>query len=233
LQDREGWGYAAQMVDYKSLTIPTEEVQTEADSYCGGSRQNHLRLRGSPTKTMLLLAMTGVRRPAKMPAFQLARYYFERASETSDALRWADVFKPPRTKTARAIIPLPEILAATLAHFGNSGNQIQTLLFVTRNRRPLHPTRLWKYGFGRCLISWPSPLWLHAFRHTHTMLLLAPDTGATPKAVQDKLAGTQIPASLLVSMPTFLGMRTAKPSRKLASLVFKVFKAREETSTFS
>jgi hypothetical protein len=53
---------------------------------------------------------------------------------------------------------------------------------------------------------------LHAFRHTHTSLLL--DTRAQLRRSFKDSCGMQIPASPLGSMPTFSEMLTANRSRE-------------------
>ena len=68
---------------------------------------------------------------------------------------------------------------------------------------------------------------LHAFRHTHTSLLL--DTGATPKVVQEQLRHAD-PSITLGVYAHVLGDAHREAVEKVASVVFQsVPKAREET----
>jgi integrase len=62
----------------------------------------------------------------------------------------------------------------------------QGLLFATRNGRPPSSNKVVEYHLWTILDALKIPrCGLHAFRHSHTALLL--DSGATPKVVQRQL----------------------------------------------
>jgi integrase len=62
----------------------------------------------------------------------------------------------------------------------------QGFLFVTRNNRPPSSNKVVEYHLWPILDALEIPrCGVHAFRHTHTALLL--DSGATPKVVQRQL----------------------------------------------
>jgi integrase len=100
---------------------------------------------------------------------------------------WYGKIKTAKSEASETVLPIPEILAEILRIYrGEWKPNPDGFLFVTRNNRPPSSNkvveyRLWpildKLGIPRC--------GLHAFRHTHTSLLL--ESGATPAVAQRQL----------------------------------------------
>jgi hypothetical protein len=213
LQTAKGWGYVCQIVDYKCLTIPTKEVQTEARFFTVEEVGKIIAAAREPYKTMFwLLAMTGMR-AGEMLGLQWADIDFEKGLLNIRRSAWYGRVQTSKNKHSEAIIHYPTSLRRNSAHFGNSGNQILTVFCSSRETEgPPHPTRLWSTGFGRCLTSWPSPAVVSMPSDTLTRVYFS--TRAQLRRLFRNSYGTQIPASLLASMPTFSEMLTAKRSRK-------------------
>ena len=229
----KGWGYVCQMVDYKCLTLPTEEVQTEARFFTVEEVGKIIAAAREPYKTMfMLLAMTGMR-AGEMLGLQWPDIDFEKGFLNIRRSAWYGRVQTTKNKTARRSFHYLAYLRRHSAHFGNSGNQIQTVFCSSRETEgPPHPTRLWSTGFGRCLISWPSPAVVSLPSDTLTRVYFS--TRAQLRRLFRNSYGTQIPASLSGSMPTFSEMLTAKRSRKWPRLCSKVFQRQEKKrSTFS
>jgi integrase len=229
LQTAKGWGYVCQMVDYKSLTIPTEEVQTEARFFTVEEVGKIIAAAREPYKTMFwLLAMTGVR-AGEMLGLQWQDIDFDKGLLNIRRSAWYGRVQTTKNKNSEAIIPLPGVLAATLRTFREQWNSNPDgFLFVTRNRRPPSSNKVVEYGLWPVLDLLAIPrCGLHAFRHTHTSLLL--DTGATPKVVQEQLRHAD-PRVTLGVYAHVLGDAHREAVEKVASVVFQsVPKAREET----
>jgi integrase len=229
LQTAKGWGYVCQMVDYKSLTIPTEEVQTEARFFTVEEVGKIIAAAREPYKTMFwLLAMTGVR-AGEMLGLQWQDIDFDKGLLNIRRSAWYGRVQTTKNKNSEAIIPLPGILAATLLTFREQWkSNPDGFLFVTRNRRPPSSNKVVEYGLWPVLDLLAIPrCGLHAFRHTHTSLLL--DTGATPKVVQEQLRHAD-PRVTLGVYAHVLGDAHREAVEKVASVVFQsVPKAREET----
>jgi integrase len=229
LQTAQGWGYVCQMVDYKRLTIPTEEVQTEARFFTLEEVGKIIAAAREPYKTMFwLLAMTGMR-AGEMLGLQWADIDFEKGLLNIRRSAWYGRIQTTKNRNSEAIIPLPGILAATLRTFREQWkSNPDGFLFVTRNRRPPSSNKVVEYGLWPVLDLLAIPrCGLHAFRHTHTSLLL--DTGATPKVVQEQLRHAD-PRITLGVYAHVLGAAHREAVEKVASVVFQsVPKAREET----
>ena len=213
LQTAKGWGYVCQMVDYKSLAVPTEEVQTEARFFTLEEVGKIIAAAREPYKTMFwLLAMTGIR-AGEMLGLQWQDIDFDKGLLNIRRSAWYGHVQTTKNKNSEAIIPLPGILAATLRTFREQWkSNPDGFLFVTRNRGPLHPTKSWSLGFGQCSISWPSPA--VGSMHSDTLTRACFSIRAQLRRWLRNSYGTQIPALLSGSMPMFSGMLTAKQSRK-------------------
>jgi integrase len=229
LQTAKGWGYVCQIVDYKSLTVPTEEVQTEARFFTLEEVGKIIAAAREPYKTMFwLLAMTGIR-AGEMLGLQWQDIDFDKGLLNIRRSAWYGRVQTTKNKNSEAIIPLPGILAATLRTFREQWkSNPDGFLFVTRNRRPPSSNKVVEFGLWPVLDLLAIPrCGLHAFRHTHTSLLL--DTGATPKVVQEQLRHAD-PRVTLGVYAHVLGDAHREAVEKVASVVFQsVPKAREET----
>jgi len=229
LQTAKGWGYVCQIVDYKCLTIPTEEIQTEGRFFTVEEVGKIIAAAREPYKTMFwLLAMTGMR-AGEMLGLQWEDIDFEKGLLNIRRSAWYGRVQTTKNKNSEAIIPLPGILAATLRTFREKWkSNPDGFLFVTRNRRPPSSNKVVEYGLWPVLDLLAIPrCGLHAFRHTHTSLLL--DTGATPKVVQQQLRHAD-PRVTLGVYAHVLGDAHREAVEKIASVVFQsVPKAREET----
>ena len=229
LQTAKGWGYVCQMVDYKTLAIPTEEVQTEARFFTVEEVGKIIAAAREPYKTMFwLLAMTGMR-AGEMLGLQWQDIDFDKGLLNIRRSAWYGRVQTTKNKNSEAIIPLPAILAATLRTFREEWkSNPDGFLFVTRNRRPPSSNKVVEYGLWPVLDLLAIPrCGLHAFRHTHTSLLL--DTGATPTVVQEQLRHAD-PRVTLGVYAHVLGDAHREAVEKVASVVFQsVPKAREET----
>src|SRR6202035_3072566 len=85
------------------------------------------------------------------------------------------------------VLPIPGLLCQILKdHLSTLDRKPESFLFVTRNNRPPSSNKVVEYRLWTILDALGIPrCGLHAFRHTHTALLL--DSGATPKVVQRQL----------------------------------------------
>jgi integrase len=222
------WGYVCQLVDYKSLAFPTREVEEEARFFTLEEVGKVIAVAREPYKTMfMVLALTGIR-AGEMLGLQWADIDFENGLLSIRRSAWCGRVQTTKTKSSEAILPLPAVLAATLRAYREQWKENPDgFLFVTRNRRPPSSNKVVDYGL------WPvldllaiRRCGLHAFRHTHTSLLL--DTGATPKVVQEQLRHAD-PRVTLGIYAHVLGEAQREAVEKVATLVFQnVPKVREE-----
>lgn len=100
---------------------------------------------------------------------------------------WYGKVQVTKTKASETVLPVPASLCQILKdHLSKLDGGLDTFLFVTRNNRPPPSNKVVEYRLWAILDALNIPrCGLHAFRHTHTALLL--DCGATPKVVQRQL----------------------------------------------
>jgi integrase len=220
LEIAKAWGYVCQPVDYKRLAFPTEEVQAEARFFTLEEVGKIIAAAREPYKTMfLVLAMTGMR-AGEMLGLQWQDIDFDRGLLYIRRSAWYGRVQTVKNKTSEGILPLPHVLAKALQDYREQWKaNPDGFLFVTRNRRPPSSNKVVEYGL------WPvldllaiQRCGLHAFRHTHTSLLL--DSGASPKVVQEQLRHAD-PRVTLGVYAHVLGDAHREAVDKVASIVFQ------------
>jgi integrase len=187
LDTAKSWGYVCQTVDHKSLSFPAGEVEPEARFFALEEVGKIIAVAREPYKTMFtVLAMTGMR-AGEMLGLQWRDIDFDKGLLNIRRSAWYGRVQTTKNKHSEAVIPLPGVLADTLrSHREQWKSNPDGFLFVTRNRRPPSSNKVVEYGLWPVLdLLGIRRCGLHAFRHTHTSLLL--DTGATPKVVQEQL----------------------------------------------
>jgi hypothetical protein len=189
-------------------------------SYRRGSNRSPLKEVGKiiaaarePYKTMFwLLVMTGMR-AGEMLGLQWHDIDFDRGLMNMRRCAWYGRVQTTKNKNSEAIIPLPNILAATLRAFREQWkSNPDGFLFVTRNRRHPSSNKVMEYGL------WPVldllAISVVGAMHSDTPTRVCFSTCAQLRRSFNNSYGTQILASLLGSMRTFSGVLIAKPSRE-------------------
>ena len=140
-----------------------------------------------PFRTMFAIAaMTGLR-AGELLALQIDDLDFERKLIHIRRSVWRGRIQTVKSKASRASVAMPDVLSLILKVYLKSWRENpMKLLFINRRGRPYNATKvvqkaLWpvldKLKIERC--------GLHAFRHTHSSLLL--ETGASPTVAQAQL----------------------------------------------
>jgi len=171
-------------------------------------------------KTMFtILAMTGMR-AGEMLGLQWTDIDFTRGLLHIRRSAWYGQIQSTKNRTSTAPLPLPEPLAVALRRYQKEWqSNPNAFLFVTRNNRPPSSNKVVEYGLWSVLDALKIPrCGLHAFRHTHTSLLL--DSGATPKVVQEQLRHAD-PRVTLGVYGHVLGDARREAVEKVASIVLQ------------
>jgi integrase len=100
---------------------------------------------------------------------------------------WYGQTQTTKSVASETVLPIPDALHVVLKTYREKWKpNPQGFLFVTRNGRPPSSNKVVESHLWPILNALGIPhCGLHAFRHSHTALLL--DTGATPKVVQRQL----------------------------------------------
>ncbi|PYU13037.1 MAG: hypothetical protein DMG37_11480 [Acidobacteria bacterium] len=187
LNTAKDWGYTCEQIEVRKLALPKRGLKYEAPRFT----LEHLRLilatARNPWRTLFyILTLDGLRAGEvlglKWEDIDLGHKLIKVSRSA-----WYGQIKTAKSQASETVLPIPETLAEVLRIYRNEWKPNPGgFLFVTRNNRPPSSNkvveyRLWpilnKLGIPRC--------GLHAFRHTHTSLLL--DGGATPAVAQRQL----------------------------------------------
>lgn len=220
LETAKIWGYVCQRVDYSNIVLPSYKVRIEARFFTSEELGKIIAAAPEPYKTMFtVLAMTGTR-AGEMLGLQWPDVDFERELLHIRRSAWYGHVQTTKGRTSTAPLPLPEHLAEALRKYREQWRPNPNgFLFVTRNNRPPSSNKVVEYGLWPVLDALKIPrCGLHAFRHTHTSLLL--DSGATPKVVQEQLRHAD-PRVTLGLYGHVLGHARRDAVEKVASLVFR------------
>jgi integrase len=187
LDTAKSWGYVCQKVDYSNLVFPSGEVEIEARFFTPSQVGKIIAAAREPYKTMFtVLAMTGLR-AGEMLGLQWGDINFDKRLVDVRRSAWYGRIQTTKNKSSEAVIPLPKALAAVLRTYREQWKPNPAgFLFVTRNSRPPSSNKVVEYGLWPILDILGIPrCGLHAFRHTHSSLLV--DSGANPKVLQEQM----------------------------------------------
>ena len=187
LSTAKNWGYICEPVEFGKLTMPLQEVKEDARFFTPEEAKQIISTADEPFRTMFAIAaMTGVR-AGELLALQIDDLDFERKLIHIRRSVWRGRIQTVKSKASRASVAMPDVLSLILKVYLKSWRENpMKLLFINRRGRPYNATKvvqkaLWpvldKLKIERC--------GLHAFRHTHSSLLL--ETGASPTVAQAQL----------------------------------------------
>jgi integrase len=181
------WGYICEGLKLGSLALPESPSRPAARFFSGEEAKKIIGAAGNPYRTMFAIAaMTGLR-AGEILGLMIEDIDFDRKVLHIRRAAWCGRVQTVKSKSSRAPLPMPDVLAEILRHYltARRPNPAQ-LLFANRLGRPFNANKvvqkgLWpileKLGIEHC--------GLHAFRHTHTSLLL--EVGASPSVAEAQL----------------------------------------------
>ncbi|HET6143882.1 MAG TPA: site-specific integrase [Candidatus Acidoferrales bacterium] len=187
LSTARDWGYVCEQIDANKLRLPARESRYEAPYFTIDQVKQILALAEEPWHTLFsVLALEGLRAGEAL-GLQWGDIDLDRQLLHVRRSAWYGKVQTTKSQSSETVLPIPNALAVILREYRDKWKpNPEGFLFVTRNGRPPSSNNvvehhLWvildALGFPRC--------GLHAFRHSHTALLL--DSGATPKVVQRQL----------------------------------------------
>jgi integrase len=187
LSTARDWGYNCEMIDVSKLRLPPRAARYEAQHFTIEQLQKMLAIAEEPWRTLFcILTLEGLRAGEAL-GLQWGDIDLDRELLHVRRSAWYGKIQTVKSQASETVLPIPTALTSILKEYRAQWRpNPQGFLFVTRNGRPPSSNKVVEYqlwtildalGIHRC--------GLHAFRHTHTALLL--DSGATPKVVQRQL----------------------------------------------
>jgi integrase len=187
LTTARNWGYNCKRIDMKKLRLPPRGARHEAPHFTVDQLQKIIALATEPWRTLFcILTMDGLR-AGEVLGLQWRDVDFERQLLHIRRSAWYGKVQTVKSQASETVLPIPNALVAILKEFRLQWKpNPEGFLFVTRNGRPPSSNNVVEHHLWTILDALEIPrCGLHAFRHSHTALLL--DSGATPKVVQRQL----------------------------------------------
>jgi len=187
LDTAKDWGYTCEQIEVRKLALPKRGLKYEAPRFTLEQLRLILAAACNPWRTLFyILALNGLR-AGEVLGLKWEDIDLDHGLIKVSRSAWYGQIKTAKSQASETVLPIPEALAEVLRAYRSEWKpNPHGFLFVTRNNRPPSSNnvveyRLWpildKLGIPRC--------GLHAFRHTHTSLLL--EGGATPAVAQRQL----------------------------------------------
>jgi integrase len=187
LSTARDWGYNCEQIGVKKLRLPPREARHEAPYFTVEQLNKILTLAEEPWRTLyFILTMDGLR-AGEVLGLQWRDIDLDGGLLHVRRSAWNGKIQTAKSQASETVLPIPEPLIAVLKEYKAQWKlNPQGFLFVTRNGRPPSSNKVVEYHLWTILDSLGIPrCGLHAFRHSHTALLL--HSGATPKVVQRQL----------------------------------------------
>lgn len=183
LSTAKNWGYVCEGVSLRKLALPERSLKERSACFTAEQARNIIAMATGQFRVMFVIAaMTGLRAGEilglRVEDFDLSQnlLYVRRSV-------WRGKLQTPKSVNSEAVLPIPASLSAIVKEFLADRQGFLFLnsrdhLFIAENvvRQALCPI-LDALKIPRC--------GFHAFRHTHTSLLL--DAGTTPAVTQKQL----------------------------------------------
>jgi integrase len=181
------WGYNCEQISLAKLRLPPRGTAYEAPHFTVEQVQKILAIAQEPWRTMFCIFMMDGLRAGEALGLQWPDIDFERNLLHIRRSAWYGRLQTAKSESSETVLPIPNPLLNVLKAYREQWKpNPQGFLFVTRNNRPPSSNKVVEYHLWPILDALEiDRCGVHAFRHTHTALLL--DSGATPKVVQRQL----------------------------------------------
>jgi integrase len=187
LNTAKDWGYTCEQIDISKLALPKRGLKYEAPRFTLEQLRLILTTARNSWRTLFYILTLDGLRAGEVLGLKWEDIDLDLKLIKVSRSAWYGQIKTAKSQASETVLPIPEALAEVLRIYRSEWkSNPRGFLFVTRNNRPPSSNkvvqyRLWpildKLGIPRC--------GLHAFRHTHTSLLL--EGGATPAVAQRQL----------------------------------------------
>jgi integrase len=187
LTTARNWGYTCEPIKLEHLRLPARGVKYEAPSFTVEQLQRILTVAEEPWRTLFCIFTMDGLRAGEALGLQWGDIDLDRGLLHVRRSVWYGKIQAAKSEASETVLPIPDALVAVLRDYRAQWKpNPQGFLFVTRNGQPPSSNKVVEYHLWPILDALGIPrCGVHAFRHSHTALLL--DTGATPKVVQRQL----------------------------------------------
>jgi integrase len=187
LKKAKEWGYVCEGVEFDRLALPEASIGTVPRFFSADEARRIIEAAPEPFSTMFAtLAMTGIR-SGELLGLQLDDLDFERRLIFIRRSAWYGRLQTLKSKASRGTLPMPEPLTAMLKNYLETWKpNPMRLLFSNQIGRPMSANKVVQRKLWPILDALKIPrCGLHAFRHTHSSLLV--EGGAPVSVAQAQL----------------------------------------------
>ncbi len=181
------WGYSCAELDTSKLRLPPRGMKYEAPLFTVTQLQKILAIAEEPWRTLYCIFTLDGLRAGEALGLKWDDIDLDRGLLHIRRSAWYGQLQTAKSEGSETVLPIPEALVSVLKNYRAQWKpNAQNLLFVTRNGRPPSSNKVVEYHLWTLLDALGIPrCGLHAFRHSHTAMLL--DSGASPKVAQRQL----------------------------------------------
>jgi len=181
------WGFTAEAIDVKKLVFPKRGLKYEARCFTVEELRRVLAAASNPWRVLYCILIMDGLRAGEALGLQWQDINFDQRLLSIRRSAWCGKIKTAKNESSETVLPIPEPLVEILKWYRQEWKPNPAgFLFATRNGRPPSSNKVCEYQLGPLLDALEiERCGLHAFRHTHTSLLL--DSGANIKVVQRQL----------------------------------------------
>ena len=186
LTTAKNWGYTCEGVHFNKLALPERDSKKQARTFTPGQARDIIALATGQSRAMFALAAMAGLRVGEILGLQVDDFDFEHLFFHVRRSVWRGKLQTPKNINSEASLPLPVPLARIIREQIATLPQGQEFLFLNRLGRLFIAENVVRNHLVPILDALKiSRCGFHAFRHTHTSLLLA--SGAAPTVVQAQL----------------------------------------------
>jgi integrase len=187
LNKAKEWGYVCETVEFDKLALPEASIGAPARFFSADEARRIIEAAPEPFSTMFAtLAMTGIR-AGELLGLQMEDLDFERRLIFIRRSAWYGRIQTLKSRASQGALPVPEPLADMLKSYLKTWKpNAQRLLFANQIGRPMSANKVVQRKLWPILDALKIPrCGLHAFRHTHSSLLV--EGGAPVSVAQAQL----------------------------------------------
>jgi integrase len=187
LNKAKDWGYICDGVEFDKLALPEANVERRVRFFTADQVRRIIETAKEPFATMFaILAMTGMR-AGEVLGLQVDDLDFDHRLIFIRRSAWYGKIQTLKSRASKGALPMPEPLAVMLKNYlENWPPNAERLLFANRVGRPMSANKVVQRKLWPVLDALKiTRCGLHAFRHTHSSLLV--ESGAPVSVAQAQL----------------------------------------------
>jgi integrase len=212
------WGYLVGDVNLSAVEVPDIRPRRKARFFTAREATSIIQTAEEPWRTIFAVAALTALRPGEVLGLTVDDLDFENGSIHVRQSAYYSTIQTPKNARSIGTVCMPASLAAILReHCLNWEPNPKRLLFATRNGTPHAENKVVQRKLWPILDALKIPrCGLHAFRHTHSSLLLA--TGASPVVTQAQLRHSD-PLITLRNYAHLMGSEQREAVEKVAAMI--------------